>query len=69
MTYYLHTLDGMPAVFVPNVGVCFATFYGPPNKLARSLKQIRKEQKESQRIRKGDGIDTPFQYGYRRVTP
>lgn len=56
-TYYLHTLNGLPAVFEPGQGICFASFYGKANQLAASLKQIRAEQRESARIHAEDGFD------------
>lgn len=65
-TYYLHTLDGRPAAFFPGDGICFMNFYGKANPLCRSLKEIRQQQKESERIR----CDCPdgAQLGYRRVS-
>lgn len=43
-TYYMHTINNKPAFYVPGEQICFMAFYGKPNKLATSLKQIRLEQ-------------------------
>ncbi len=66
-TYYLHTIDRRPGTFDGNQ-ICFATFYGKPNKLATSLKQIRAEQKASREYRARRGFDDSFEYGYRRYS-
>lgn len=68
-TYYLHTLNGLPAVYIKGQGICFASFYGPPNRLARSLKQIRQEQRESGQRDMEMGQTGEFKYGYIRVSP
>ena len=56
MAKYMHTLDGRPAAF-DGYQVCYAAYYGKPNKLCESLKQIRQEQKISHKNRKADGLD------------
>lgn len=61
MTLYMHTLDGKPAAFFPRDGVCFAH---KRITLARSLRQIRKEQAESSRIRTDAGLSDDCEYGY-----
>ena len=68
-TYYMHTLNGRPAVFCEGQGVCFASFYGKPNRLARSLKQIRAEQAASRHLDDIRGGEEKWAYGYIRVTP
>lgn len=68
-SYYLHLLNGQPAVYVPGQGVCFASFYGPPNKLARSLKQLRAEQDESMKRDLEREPKDMWKYSYIRVTP
>lgn len=63
VTYYLHTLDGEPAYFVPGQGLCFAPYFGQSAVLCRSLKQIREQQKADMAIN-GAGV---YPRGYRRV--
>lgn len=61
MTYYMHTLDGRPAAFFPHDGVCFT------NKritLAKSLRQIRREQTLCRAMRL---TDHGYKYGYATV--
>jgi hypothetical protein len=61
-TYYLHTLDGWPASFFRGEGILFCSRIT----LATSLRQIRREQNESRRIRPNE----PERYGYKLcVTP
>ena len=69
-SYYLHTLNGQPAAYSHTQGVCFASHFGPANKLAHSLKQIRAEQAES-KARDRDRLVNPdeWRYGYIRVRP
>ncbi len=68
-TIYIHTLNDQPAAFDPVGGrICFASQYGPPNKAATSLKQIRREQAmsiENDRARCVVPNDE-FVYGYKR---
>ena len=66
-TYYLHTLDGQPADF-SGEQVCYAVHYGKPNKLATSLKQIRREQQASREYRERIGFENDCEYGYRRYS-
>lgn len=66
MSKYMHTIDGRPAMF-DGYQICYATFYGPANKLADSLEQIRKEQRITIRNRKRDGLDLHVgEYGHLR---
>lgn len=62
-TYYLHTLDNMPAAFYKGQGVLFSGRIA----LASSLRQIRLEQQESRRIRVRKGMLETERYGYRIV--
>lgn len=67
-TYYLHTIDGLPATF-DGYQICFAGFYGPASKLATSLAQIRREQKISAANREKDGWSAyAYKLGYRRYS-
>lgn len=67
-TYYLHTIDGRPAYYVPGMQICYINFYGKPKPLVASLDQIRAEQKASSEWRKAQGYDHGTKdYGYRRV--
>ncbi len=66
MSKYLHTIGGKPATF-DGYQICFATFYGKPNDLAASLRQIRREQAISIKNRRRDGLDFNLgEYGYLR---
>ena len=68
MSKYMHTIDGRPATF-DGYQICYATFYGPANKLADSLRQIRREQQITIRNRKRDGFDVNVgEYGYLRYS-
>lgn len=66
--YYLHTINDHPGVYVEGQGVCYASFFGPPNQLASSLAQIRREQKESGMRDQENETVGAFKYGYIRVT-
>ena len=67
-TYYMHMINGKPAAYFPKHGICYMNFYGKPNPLSASLKQIRHEQKATVEYRRGLGIkDVGTKYGYRRV--
>lgn len=59
-TYYMHTLNGMPAGFFDGKSVCFSSDVV----LCASLRQIRKEQRVSMR---NDDSPSDFRYGYQRV--
>ena len=61
--YYMHTLDYRPATFYKRQGVLFGT----PIVLATSLRQIRREQKESRDIFRSKGHFENIVYGYKRV--
>ena len=65
MAKYMHTLDGYPATF-DGYQICYAAYYGKPNKLCESLKQIRQEQEISRRNRKADGFDNSSVLSHRR---
>jgi hypothetical protein len=64
-TIYIHTLNDSPAVF-DGERVCFANFYGPPNKPATSLRQIRREQQVSIDDDAARCVQGEWLYGYRR---
>lgn len=67
-TYYLHTIDSRPAFYEPGQQICFAQVYGKPARLARSLAQIRSEQKKSLAWRRSLGYSHEAEgYGYKRV--
>lgn len=67
-TYYMHTIDRRPAAYFPDNGICHMDFYGKPNPLAASLKQIRREQKITIEQRRARGLEQDeTKYGYRRV--
>jgi hypothetical protein len=65
MSKYLHTLDGKPATF-DGFQICFASRFGKPNKLADSLKQIKKERAISIKNREERGYPINFKYGHLR---
>lgn len=68
MSKYMHTIDGRPATF-DGYQICFATFYGPANKLCDSLSQIRKEQEITKENRERDGMDFNVgEYGHLRYS-
>jgi len=70
MKYYMHTLDGMPAAYMPRERqICFLSHYGNRNcnVLATSLQQIRKEQRLSRKYRQevlGIDADVDYEAGY-----
>ena len=69
-TYYIHTLEGLPAEF-SGQQIVFASFFGKSNKLCRDLKQIRKEQRLSEKWRAQQGWSNrrnvdDMSIGYRR---
>ena len=64
MTYYLHTLAGEPAGFVPGIGICFANPYGKGVELCRSLKEIRQQQRQHKELCR---VSSGYTLGYRRV--
>ena len=61
--YYMHMLDSYPASFYRGQGVLF----GVPIVLATSLRQLRREQRESRAIFARKGVAETVKYGYRRV--
>ena len=67
LKFYMHTLNGQPASYDEGRQICFATFYGKPNKLCSSLEQIRYEQKKSAEWRLKQGLtDHCWKAGYFR---
>ena len=68
---YIHTLDGIPAQYTPGEQICFANGTrgnAGITRLARSVHQIKQEQKLSSAWRKAQGFLTFNQdYGYVRV--
>jgi hypothetical protein len=68
-TYYLHTINDCPAFF-DGEQICFAggATSRSPQRLCRSLRQIRREQSASVRNRKRWGFEAGSdQIGYVRV--
>ena len=67
-TYYMHTIDGKPAAFIEDQ-IYFMPYYGSAKcrTLARSLRQIRREQKKAAEFRAALGYHNDFEYGYVRV--
>ena len=66
-SYYMHTIDGRPATF-DGTQIVFMSFYGPPNKVCHSLREIRRHEKQSIDWRSNFGVSpTPGKYGYFRV--
>jgi hypothetical protein len=64
--YYMHTIAGMPASFCKDQ-ICYAVFFGPPNKLCRNLAQIRRERRQTIKWRKEQGLDNDVgEYGHCR---
>lgn len=61
-TFYMHTLDGLPAAFFDGRSVCFTH---KRVLLVPSLRQIRREQATSKR--NDDARSGPFIYGYATV--
>ena len=61
MTRYMHTLEGQPATFYKNSGVCFTH---KRIRLANSLRQIRREQAACKAMRAEEGAGNDFKYGY-----
>lgn len=69
-TYYLHTINGLPAEFSKsNRQIVHASHYGPAARLVVSLEQIRKEQAITRANRKswGMGPEAEDKYAYKRV--
>ncbi len=68
-TWYMHTLDGHPAVYLPRGQICFAGGYGKWGAalLVPSLKQIRIEQKASAAWRVTHFCNDGAKVGYVRV--
>ena len=70
MKYYMHTLEGLPAAYMPSEKqICFLSHYGnrKSNSLAKDLKQIRREQKLSREYREKElhvNIENEFKPGY-----
>jgi hypothetical protein len=65
VTLYMHTLDGKPASYFERDGVCFTN---RRIKLAKSLRQIRREQAAGRKRREDAGLTNDFTYGYATVS-
>ena len=68
--FYMHTIGGLPAVYVPGQQICYLNRYGKwsVSTLAHSLEQIKSEQKASYAWRKGQRYDSSSKdYGYAKV--
>lgn len=66
--FYLHTISGCPAWYVPGKQICYINHYGNGGRLARSLKQIKAEQIKSMAWRTKQGYSNDRHgYGYRKV--
>ena len=67
VSYYMHTIGGRPASFNGTQIVCMH-FYGKPNKVCRSLKEIRRHERRALAYRKDFGVSpTAGEYGYFRI--
>jgi hypothetical protein len=68
-TYYLHTLNGLPAGYVPGRQICFAMHGGKAARLCGSLREIKMQRRFSEQWRKQQGYEPthPSWFGYRRV--
>lgn len=68
-SYYLHTLAGMPAGYVPGGQICYAVNYGKATRLCSSLREIRMQRRLAEQWRTKQGYEPtdPKLYGYRRV--
>lgn len=55
-TIYIHTINGLPATFNGDQ-ICYASFYGPGNRPAYSLKEIRQQQKATFKYREKKNFD------------
>lgn len=58
---YMHTIMDKPAQYWEGEQICFASRV---KKFAKSLYQIRKEQKLSEKWRKKNKFSSGFEYGY-----
>ncbi len=66
--FYMHTINGKPALYWPGEQICYYNYYGKLTPLAKSLSQIRREQKASHEYRRSYGATVdPKEYGYIRV--
>ena len=66
---YMHTINGRPAEYVPKGQICYAGARGV-TRFAKSLNQIKSEQRKSKQWRKkvlGDDA-TNHSYDYTRMT-
>ena len=64
LTMYLHTMDGLPASFLQGEG---RIMFGNKHRLARSLRQIRREQRISRESDEANGCLGHFRYSYTLV--
>jgi hypothetical protein len=68
-TYYLHTLDGMPAFFDGDqiVFTVPGGWHRNQQKLCTSLRQIRRQHEDSKRWREAQGFEEHTEHDYARV--
>ncbi len=65
---YMHLIDDCPARYAEEEQICYVCFYGDfIGKLVPTLKQIRKEQRLSNRWREAKGFSEVKDYSYIRV--
>lgn len=65
---YMHTLDSEPAQYWSDEQICFVGSRGKLLYFAANLRQLRREQRASDRWRVALGMSpTTFTYGYIRV--
>jgi len=64
-TFYIHTLNGIPATF-DGYQICYSIYFGKPNIAVKSLAQIKREQKISIANREADGYDNKAKFGHLR---
>ena len=67
-TYYMHTINGWPATLSRRGDrLCYATEFPKGNKLERSLKSVRKNERIARRFVVSLGFDPGnYKYGYVR---
>jgi hypothetical protein len=65
MSKYMHTIDGKPAMF-DGWQIVYATFYGKPNILRNSLKEIKADQAASNKNRLAAGFSGNSKLSYLR---
>lgn len=67
MVYFLHTLNGTPATFLPFVGRLIPDGYKVRLQLVRSLAEIRKHERRHRQNCRRFGADGLATLGYVRV--